>query len=114
MQKLITQPPFNNFWLSECEQRSAVQWRRLMNYQCAASLGFLTGTPWVTFCHTIPIPVCTIPIMGTGTTQPIITVGSHETHSVGGTHGFFIRGSKMVYQNYKIPVFNKLLNVLNL
>ena len=77
-------------------------------------LGFLMGTLWVTFCHTIPIPMYTVPIMGTGTTQPVITVGSHETHGVGGTNGFFIRGSKMVYQNYKIPVLNKLLNVLNL
>ena len=77
-------------------------------------VGFLMGTPWVTFCHTILVPMYTVPVMGMGTTQPVITAGSHETHSVGGTHGFFIRGSKMVYQNYKIPVLDKLLNVLNL
>lgn len=44
-------------------------------------LGLCIGIPRVGFCQTIPIPMHTVPVVGTGTYQPTKSVVSYETHS---------------------------------
>jgi hypothetical protein len=39
--------------------------------------------------HTVPVPVNTVPVMGTGTSQPIISMVSDETHGYSKYRGYF-------------------------
>ena len=43
-------------------------------------LGFFMGIPWVGNLDTIPVPVDTIPVMGTGTYHTIYAVVLYKTH----------------------------------
>ena len=56
----------------------------------AWSLGFVTGNPRVGNFHTVPAPVYTVPISGTGTYRTRSAAVSYETRGITNTRGILI------------------------
>jgi hypothetical protein len=52
-------------------------------------VGFRTGNPWVGFSHTVPVPLYTVPVVGTTRTQPVNCAVSDETRGIHDTCGYF-------------------------
>jgi hypothetical protein len=51
------------------------------------SIGFVTGIPRVGNFNTVPAPVYTVPVSGTGTYRTRSATVSYETHGISGTRG---------------------------
>ena len=55
----------------------------------SSSLGFRTGMGWVGNSHTVPVPVNTVPVTGTGTSRPVISTVYDETRGYSKYRGYF-------------------------